>query len=77
MSEVCFACDHPHGDSSMHDMAPSGSAQSMQFTLNASLLQVMCIALQLLQKLVLSSDQIGEALVPYYRQARIACTRKP
>jgi hypothetical protein len=32
--------------------------------------QVMCIALQLLQKLVLSAEQIGEALVPYYRQAR-------
>ncbi|KAK9843659.1 hypothetical protein WJX81_001353 [Elliptochloris bilobata] len=29
---------------------------------------VMCIALQLLQKLVLSTEQIGEALVPYYRQ---------
>lgn len=35
--------------------------------------QVMCIALQLLQKLVLSAEQIGEALVPYYRQARDAC----
>ena len=32
----------------------------------------MCIALQLLQKLVLSGEQIGEALVPYYRQARYA-----
>lgn len=29
----------------------------------------MCIALQLLQKLVLSAEQIGAALVPYYRQA--------
>jgi hypothetical protein len=29
---------------------------------------VMCITLQLLQKLVLSADLIGEALVPYYRQ---------
>jgi len=29
---------------------------------------VMCIALQLLQKLVLSADLVGEALVPYYRQ---------
>ena len=33
---------------------------------------MMCIALQLLQKLVLSGEQIGEALVPYYRQARYA-----
>ena len=29
---------------------------------------VMCVALQLLQKLVLSADLVGEALVPYYRQ---------
>lgn len=29
---------------------------------------VMCIALQLLQKLVVCHDLIGEALVPYYRQ---------
>lgn len=29
---------------------------------------VMCITLQLLQKLVMSADLIGEALVPYYRQ---------
>ncbi|EFJ42735.1 hypothetical protein VOLCADRAFT_121496 [Volvox carteri f. nagariensis] len=29
---------------------------------------VMCITLQLLQKLVLSADLVGEALVPYYRQ---------
>jgi hypothetical protein len=29
---------------------------------------VMCIALQLLQKLVVCSDLVGEALVPYYRQ---------
>ena len=29
---------------------------------------VMCITMQLLQKLVLSADLIGEALVPYYRQ---------
>jgi hypothetical protein len=28
----------------------------------------MCITLQLLQKLVLSADLVGEALVPYYRQ---------
>ena len=31
-------------------------------------LQVMCITLQLLQKLVCSADLVGEALVPYYRQ---------
>lgn len=31
---------------------------------------VMCITLQLLQKLVLSADLVGEALVPYYRQVR-------
>lgn len=30
--------------------------------------QVMCITLQLLQKLVVSADLVGEALVPYYRQ---------
>lgn len=29
---------------------------------------IMCITLQLLQKLVLSADLVGEALVPYYRQ---------
>jgi hypothetical protein len=29
---------------------------------------VMCITLQLLQKLVACSDLVGEALVPYYRQ---------
>jgi hypothetical protein len=29
---------------------------------------VICITLQLLQKLVLSADLVGEALVPYYRQ---------
>eukprot|EP01023_Acetabularia_acetabulum_P040845 TRINITY_DN39664_c0_g1_i1.p2 TRINITY_DN39664_c0_g1~~TRINITY_DN39664_c0_g1_i1.p2 ORF type:complete len:242 (+),score=28.09 TRINITY_DN39664_c0_g1_i1:899-1624(+) len=34
-------------------------------TRNAS---VMCVTLQLLQKLVMSADLIGEALVPYYRQ---------
>lgn len=28
----------------------------------------MCIALKKIQKLVLSSEMIGEALVPYYRQ---------
>ncbi len=33
-----------------------------------SALQVICITLQLLQKLVCSADLIGEALVPYYRQ---------
>ena len=29
---------------------------------------VVCIVLQLLQKLVVSADMLGEALVPYYRQ---------
>lgn len=29
---------------------------------------VMCVTLQLLQKLVDSADMVGEALVPYYRQ---------
>lgn len=29
---------------------------------------VMCVTLQLLQKLVLSGELIGQALVPYYRQ---------
>ena len=28
----------------------------------------MCVALKKIQKLVLSSEMIGEALVPYYRQ---------
>jgi hypothetical protein len=28
----------------------------------------MCVTLQLLQKLVVSADLVGEALVPYYRQ---------
>ena len=31
-------------------------------------MQVICITLQLLQKLVCSAELIGEALVPYYRQ---------
>ncbi|CAG9462387.1 unnamed protein product [Pedinophyceae sp. YPF-701] len=30
--------------------------------------EVMCITLRLLQKLVISADLVGEALVPYYRQ---------
>ena len=30
--------------------------------------EVICITLQLLQKLVESADYVGEALVPYYRQ---------
>ena len=30
--------------------------------------EVMCITLQLLQKLVVAADLVGEALVPYYRQ---------
>lgn len=29
---------------------------------------VVCVALQLLQKLVLSNELVGQALVPYYRQ---------
>jgi hypothetical protein len=28
----------------------------------------MCIALKKIQKLVLSAEMVGEALVPYYRQ---------
>jgi hypothetical protein len=36
--------------------------------LNTRDLDVMCITLRLLQKLVESGDLIGEALVPYYRQ---------
>ena len=30
--------------------------------------RVICVTLKILQKLVLSADMIGEALVPYYRQ---------
>ena len=30
--------------------------------------QVVCIMLRLLQKLVTSGEQVGESLVPYYRQ---------
>jgi hypothetical protein len=36
--------------------------------LNTRDASVMCITLQLLQKLVISADLVGEALVPYYRQ---------
>jgi len=36
--------------------------------LNTRDVSVMCITLQLLQKLVVSADLVGEALVPYYRQ---------
>ena len=31
-------------------------------------MSVVCIVLQLLQKLVVSAELVGEALVPYYRQ---------
>ena len=30
--------------------------------------EVMCVALKKIQKLVLSAEMVGEALVPYYRQ---------
>lgn len=30
--------------------------------------EIMCVTLKKLQKLVLSGEMIGEALVPYYRQ---------
>eukprot|EP00798_Chlamydomonas_sp_ICE-L_P015787 gene15787-21909_t len=40
----------------------------MKTALNTREHSIMCIALQLLQKLVLSADLVGEALVPYYRQ---------
>lgn len=40
----------------------------LQTALNTRDHGVMCITLQLLQKLVLSADLVGEALVPYYRQ---------
>lgn len=36
--------------------------------LNTRDVEVMCITLRLLQKLVASYDLVGEALVPYYRQ---------
>lgn len=36
--------------------------------LNTRDLAVMCVTLQLLQKLVTCGESIGEALVPYYRQ---------
>lgn len=36
--------------------------------LNTRNLDVMCITLKVLQQLVMSSDLIGQALVPFYRQ---------
>lgn len=36
--------------------------------LNTRNLDVMCITLKVLQQLVMSSDVIGQALVPFYRQ---------
>lgn len=36
--------------------------------------QIMCTTLKLLQKLVLSGEMIGEALVPYYRQILPPCS---
>ena len=36
--------------------------------LNTRDVSVVCIVLQLLQKLVVSAELVGEALVPYYRQ---------
>jgi len=41
---------------------------SLQTALNTRDTGVMCITMMLLQKLVLSADLVGEALVPYYRQ---------
>jgi len=40
----------------------------LKAALNTREPSIMCIALQLLQKLVLSAELVGEALVPYYRQ---------
>eukprot|EP00798_Chlamydomonas_sp_ICE-L_P011043 gene11043-18648_t len=40
----------------------------LKTALNTREHSIMCIVLQLLQKLVLSADLVGEALVPYYRQ---------
>jgi len=40
----------------------------VQTALNTRDPGVMCVTLQLLQKLVVSADLVGEALVPYYRQ---------
>lgn len=36
--------------------------------------QIMCTTLKLMQKLVLSGEMIGEALVPYYRQILPPCS---
>ena len=41
---------------------------SSQTALNTRDTGIMCITMMLLQKLVLSADLVGEALVPYYRQ---------
>ena len=40
----------------------------LKTALNTRDLSVMCITLQIMQKLILSADLVGEALVPYYRQ---------
>jgi len=40
----------------------------MKEALNTRVPEIMCTMLKILQKLVLSGDMIGEALVPYYRQ---------
>lgn len=36
--------------------------------LNTHSLEVMCVTLKILQQLVMSSDLVGPALVPFYRQ---------
>merc|ERR1719427_1330609 len=40
----------------------------MKEALNTRTPEIMCTMFKILQKLVLSGDMIGEALVPYYRQ---------
>mmetsp|Transcript_49795 Transcript_49795/g.117089 ORF Transcript_49795/g.117089 Transcript_49795/m.117089 type:complete len:335 (+) Transcript_49795:95-1099(+) len=40
----------------------------LKSALNTRDTQIMCTTMKLMQKLVLSGDMIGEALVPYYRQ---------
>lgn len=36
--------------------------------MNTQSLEVMCVTLKILQQLVMSSDLVGPALVPFYRQ---------
>merc|ERR1711964_669500 len=62
----------------VHDMLKAGGSKILpvvpqliipiKTALNTRDREVICTVLKILQKLVLSGDMIGEALVPYYRQ---------